>query len=133
MPHWKAQYGQWVPGSAGMLTVRQTRAAVTPTAPQVVRQRRLTLVSPTKRNQRQGGEDQESRLVVAGELLGEAEAGGEIEAADAAGHADQAGHHADLARKRCGTSWNTAPLPMPSASMATTKIASAIQACGRPS
>ena len=35
-------------------------------------------------------------------------------------------------RKRWGTSWNTAPLPMPSASMATTKTLSAIQACGRP-
>ncbi len=33
-------------------------------------------------------------------------------------------------RKRCGTSWNTEPLPMPSASMPTTNSASAIQACG---
>ena len=34
--------------------------------------------------------------------------------------------------KRCGTSWNTAPLPMPSDNMAQTKTTSAIQASGKP-
>jgi hypothetical protein len=35
-------------------------------------------------------------------------------------------------RKRWGTSWNTAPLPIPSDSMAHTKTARACQASGRP-
>src|SRR4051812_49089574 len=50
-----------------------------------------------ERQARQCGEDQESSLVAAGQLLGVAEARGEIEAAEAARHPDEAGHDADLA------------------------------------
>ena len=111
------------PASDSLHAGRATRFKCAPRqpAPQVVRQRRLTLVSPTSATPASAANTSRPDLVAAGELLGVAQARGEIEPADAAGHADEAGHDADLRRNRCGTSWKTAPLPMPSASMPTMK------------
>src|SRR5690554_1368111 len=49
-----------------------------------------------QRDEREPGEDQETRRGAAGVFLRKAERGGEVEAAEAAGEADEAGHHPDF-------------------------------------
>ncbi len=78
----------------GMARRRQTRAP--DTAPQVVRQRTLTMASPRNPSNASDAEKQEAGAEPAGHALGGAERLGQEEAADAAGAADHAGHQADL-------------------------------------
>ena len=85
---------------------------------QVDRQRRLTPLSARSASIASVAKMRNPAGRAAEPLAGEAERRGEKEPADPTGAADEPGHHPDLRPKRCGTSWNTAPLAAPSASIA---------------
>ena len=103
-----------------------------PTAPQVVRQRCLMLVSPTSASTASDGEQQQPGLVVPVSCLDKPR----LEARKNPPTPPVMPTRPVITpiswRKRCGTSWNTEPLPMPNASMAQANSASAAYTlCGR--